>query len=167
MSVHYLLDGYNILHQMPLFDTFSLEDKREAMLQWIERARPQGSLKNKVTVVFDGKFGIVGRTPSSFVEVVFSQDESADEKIKSILARIQNRKNTVVVTNDRAIQYAVRALGAKFLSVKEFLSHAKESPAKKSSSTQGQTEARKVTDVTAYQITAELKEIWLKRGKGG
>ena len=39
MSLHYLLDGYNITHQMPPLN--KLEDQRRQLIQWIESRAPQ------------------------------------------------------------------------------------------------------------------------------
>ena len=54
MSLHYLLDGYNILKQMAAFRDLPLEDGRRGFLRWIDNSRPHGSVNNQVTVVFDG-----------------------------------------------------------------------------------------------------------------
>ena len=63
MSLHYILDGYNILKQIPAFNDLSLEDGRRGLMRWIETQRPQGSVNNTVTVVFDGESGFFWRFP--------------------------------------------------------------------------------------------------------
>ena len=122
MSLHYILDGYNIIHQMPALVSKNLEQQRNGFIHGLESCRPQGSSNNKITVVFDGKAGIIGRMESAIVKIIFSKDETADEKIKRLVEESRNAKNIIVVTNDRSIQYSVRANGAGILSVKEFLS---------------------------------------------
>ena len=87
---------------------------------FIERCRPQGSLNNKVTVVFDGNEDIFGGMESATVKILFSRGEEADDKIKRIVAQAKNPKDIIVVTDDRDIQYAVRALRAKVSSVQSF-----------------------------------------------
>ena len=121
MSVHYVLDGYNIIQQTPSLAVESLRTGRESLIQFIEIHKPQGSLKNPVTIVFDGQAGIGTPREVSAVKVVFACGESADEKIKRMVGMAGNKKNMVVVTDDREIRYHVRALGAKVLWVGEFL----------------------------------------------
>ncbi len=56
MSIHYLLDGYNIIHQMPAaLDLTKLEDQRRHLIRFVEQHRPQGSANNRVTIIFDGE----------------------------------------------------------------------------------------------------------------
>ena len=54
MSLHYFLDGYNVVHQMAGAARLNLEEQRYQLVRLIERKAPQGSERNKVTVVFDG-----------------------------------------------------------------------------------------------------------------
>ena len=115
-------------------------------------------MKNSVTIVFDGRPEFYGRVPSSVARVVFSEYESADDKIKKIVTEARNRKNITVVTDDRDIQYAVRALGAKASSVKAFLSRGKASTKKKGSGEP----AKYISKVDETKITSEMQKIWLK-----
>ena len=175
MSLHYLLDGYNILHQMPLDVQGSLEhqgalqDQRGQLIQWLEVHRPQGSVKNAVTIVFDGKSGILGGPSlSSSMKVIFSQDESADGKIKSLVAQAPNKKSIVVVTNDKDVKFAVRALGAKVMGVQDFLSNISSPPLSKKGSLNRSVDregSQKVSTTLEYKITSELEQIWLKSKK--
>ncbi len=120
MSRHYLLDGYNIIKQMPALADLRLEDGRAALLRWINAARPQGSVNNKVTVVFDGNPAYFGFQDGGEALVVFSQYGSADDEIKAMVDRAVNKKNIVVVSNDKSIVLYARALGAGILSVSQF-----------------------------------------------
>lgn len=164
---------------MPLSGLEKLEEKREAFLRFLERRRPQGSLKNKVTVVFDGQPGIWGGPPmaslafgggaASDVQVIFAKGRSADEEIKAVVAGSGHRKNMVVVTDDREIQYAVRALGAKVCGVDEFLEKAgtlpqagKEKPSVLSP--QDASAGKYISKTLEHKITSEMEKIWLKRG---
>lgn len=167
MSIHYLLDGYNITHQMPALKSAKLEDQRWELLRFIEKHSPQGSLNNRVTVVFDGSRDVFGTMSSAAAKVIFSQGESADDKIRTIVARAGNTKNIIVVTDDRDIQYAVGALGAKAISVQEFLrknklSGKKPKQIKKISSAQ----EKYISKTDESKITSELGKIWLKPNNG-
>ena len=167
MSVHYLLDGYNILHQLPVNESLSLEERRQHLIHLIEINRPQGSVKNQITIIFDGKKGVIGRDASSTVKIMFSQDESADEKIKTLILKAANRKNFIVVTNDNGIVFAVRALGASIITVQEFLAKIRSPQSQKpapSFSRERET-MKRVSSVAASNINSELSAIWLKRKK--
>jgi len=167
MSLQYLLDGYNIIHQIPTSNLKPLEQQRNEFIRLIEIHRPQGSLKNNVTLVFDGKPGRSYPLESSVVKVLFSEQQSADDKIKAIVEGSDNRKNVIVVTNDRDVQYAVRASGAKVLSVEDFLKRCK-----KSSGSVGQKrkidqndKPKIIPKTVEYNITTELEQVWVKKGK--
>ena len=61
------------------------------------------------------------------VKPILEEAKAIPDKIKKIVAQAGNVKEIVVVTDDRAIQYAVRALGAETANVKVFLDKAKAS----------------------------------------
>ena len=167
MSVQYLLDGYNILHQIPLDLQGSLQDQREQLIRWLELAQPQGSIKNAVTIVFDGRSGMFSGASSSSIKIIFSQDETADLKIKSMVTQSAHKKNIVVVSNDRDIQYAVRALGAKVMSVQEFLGKDQSTKLGKAGAlpSSKKEDVKRISSVVESKITSEMAEIWLKRKK--
>ena len=173
MSLHYLLDGYNIIKKTPSLADKKLEDGRRALIGFIENQRPQGSLNNRVTVVFDGQPGMWSEPISRTVGVLFSVDATADEKIKALVAKASNKKNIIVVTDDRELLLYVRALGAQNLSVQEFLSQAKCGGLKSIEARQTQrvkgapsSEAGKnISFTVAHKINLELEEIWLKKNK--
>ncbi|MBI5149938.1 MAG: NYN domain-containing protein [Candidatus Omnitrophica bacterium] len=168
MSLHYLLDGYNIIHQMPVSARSKLEDQRRQLVQWIESCRPQGSPRNAVTVVFDGRLDVWSAAAgTSSVRIVFAQGESADDKIVRTVEEAAHRKNVVVVTDDRALQRGVRALGAKVSSVADFAGKGR--PARESSGGQPRKpEAGKnISKTLEYKITSELAKVWLDKEKRG
>ena len=158
MSLHYILDGYNVISQTR-FSKPKLKDSRQTLIRFIEILRPQGSRQNKVTVVFDGKKDMFSPPFRSEVKVVFSRNESADEWIKKYVEKTARPKNCVVVTDDKEIKFFVRALGAKVISVKDFTGNTRKkfSPKIKEEKVLSSGEARK--------ITKELEKIWLKEGK--
>ena len=173
MSIHYLLDGYNVIHQMPLaLDQTKLEDQRWCLVRFIEQYRPQGSINNPVTVVFDGSVDVFGGMKSSVAKILFSQGESADDMIKEIVGQAKNTKDIVVVSDDRDIQYAVRALGARISGTRAFIDKAKVSkkmdthkvarPAKKGSVKDSSSEQEKyILKSDEFKITSEFSRIWL------
>jgi len=125
MSLRYLLDGYNIVKQVPSLKNKTLKAGRDSLASFIEGRRPQGSLRNKITVVFDGKLDVGPFPGHPSIEIIFSRNESADEAIKDIVKKTKNRACLIVVTDDRDLKLDVRALGCRIMSVAEFLSKPK------------------------------------------
>lgn len=157
MSLHYLLDGYNILKQMAAFRDLPLEDGRSGLLRWISDARPQGSVNNQVTVVFDGHPDHFGASPAGGeIRVIFSDGCSADDKIKRMVEEDDDRKNCVIVSDDKDIFLYARSLGSKVMSVKAFTSRSK-------SIQTGQGSGGKYISLSRQEkINKELARIWLK-----
>ncbi|MEK7083873.1 MAG: NYN domain-containing protein, partial [Patescibacteria group bacterium] len=107
-----MIDGYNLIKRTPAFASKSLKDGRQALIAFIERQRPQGSARNQVTVVFDGKPGMCGFPVVGEVGVVFTEYETADDLIKYRVEEARNKKEIVVVTDDKQLLLYVRGLGA-------------------------------------------------------
>ncbi len=166
MALHYILDGYNIIKCMDGLADLSLEDGRSALLKILSFQRPQGSARNDVTVVFDGRSDVWGPTPSGPTKVVFTSGETADEYIKRAVEGAKDLKNVVVVTNDGEICCYVRKLGAKVLSVLEFLTlrSGAGSRNRSQSGVSGELKKQKhIPRVTQSQINKELEDIWIKK----
>ncbi|MBF0523004.1 MAG: NYN domain-containing protein [Candidatus Omnitrophica bacterium] len=163
MSLHFLLDGYNIIHKMPFAESDSLEDQRNRLMRLLEVQRPQGSVKNRVTVVFDGQAGFFSPGTSFSSEMIFSSQNSADDKIKEIVEDSSNKKNIVVVTDDRDIRVYVRSLGARVMTVAEFLPKT-QTVRQASKAKEAHVEHSKhIPSVLEHKINAEFREIWLTK----
>ncbi len=124
MSVHLIIDGYNLIRQsmwLSLLDARDLEAGREALLESLadyRRRRPQ----HKITVVFDGWQGGGVRESRDRVHgigVVYSRrGERADEVIKRLLSREGSR--AVLVSSDRELQDWAEAAGAVWVAASQF-----------------------------------------------
>lgn len=150
---------------MPELIHRQVDQQRQVLIHLIEIRRPQGSLNNKVTIVFDGTAGIYSQPESSVVRVVFSQQESADERIKKSVCAVSQRKNFIVVTDDRSLQYAVRALGARVITVRSFLEKVgslSSGQQKKNSQGDSPDEKKHIPKEQELKITLEMRKIWLK-----
>lgn len=106
MSIHIVIDGYNLIRQSRTFQTFeqrSLEDGRHALLDSLVAYKKLK--KHPITVVFDGaEVFVTGEQRDRWkgIDVVFSRrGESADHVIKRIAAKESER--AVVVTSDREL----------------------------------------------------------------
>lgn len=158
MSLHYIIDGYNIIKH-PAFASKikTLSDVRNALIRFIEENKLCGSLKNKVTVVFDGLPHLLfNRKPGSY-EVIFTKGETADDKIKRLVNDSANPKAVVVVSDDREIAFFIRSLGAKPLGVEEFLKKGSVGKIPKAEPPKPQ-----LSYTAAEKINEELRRLWLK-----
>ena len=114
-----------------------------------------GSSKNKVIVVFDGHQDNRYLNPDTKIDVVFSRKESADERIKRIVAESGNVKNIVVVSDDKEIKFFARSSGAFVQGVEEFF-NLKQKEKKEDSF------KPELTYSQMHKINSELRRIWLK-----
>jgi uncharacterized protein len=124
MSLHLIIDGYNLIRQSPWFslmDARDLEEGREALLQALSDYR-QRRPKHKVTVIFDGWQGGAlqeSRDLCRGVGVIYSRrGERADEVIKRFLTR-EGRK-VVMVSSDRELQVFAEKAGATWVAAGQF-----------------------------------------------
>ena len=158
MSLHFILDGYNILLRSRQFNRFSDSDEmsgaRQKLIQFLERERPQGSVRNRVTIVFDGRADVIGDwrgVSHQGIRVIFTEGESAGDRILKLIEEEKEPSQTVIVTDDRELSYRESQFRGKTLSVKAFL--AKRKP-----------EANSPADVDpdeAREITRQLAKFWL------
>lgn len=165
MSVHYIIDGYNVLKQLPDLEGRPLKNGRAGLIRYFEIYRPQGSIKNKVTIVFDGKSEVnlpaQQKLEKTNVEIIFSQDETADEKIKRMVSRLPNPKQVVVVTDDKELGQGVRLCGVKVVPVKEIARKKIHPPDEKTFKTK-----TTLSEEESEKLTRELGEIWLNHKRG-
>jgi len=155
---------------MPELTRKEFDEARVSFIKLIEIHRPHGSVRNTLTIVFDGKPGMTNVTSTSVVKVIFSQGESADDRIKSMVAKADNKKNMVVVTDDREIRYNVRAQGARLQSTAEFTAKLRTSTARanqlvKSKSPEEASGKKQISRTAEFKINKELEQVWLDKRK--
>lgn len=97
------------------------------------------------------------------ISCVYSGDKTADERIKEIVEARDNRRNVVVVSDDKEIMYFARAAHCTAMSVEEFL--CKNVDAKIMKKRQDAS-SKDLSDIISYsemsKINKELREKWLK-----
>jgi predicted RNA-binding protein with PIN domain len=159
MSLHFILDGYNLIKKIPEFSSKKIRHAREDLIRLIEEKRLTGSKRNRVTVVFDGYSDDFSSKRQIPFEIIFAKD--ADEKIRDIIKKVDNPKEIVVITDDRQLQDSVRLLGAKVQNLESFLEKLKRPKAI--------TEDLKLefSPKLKDEITEELKKIWLREDDRG
>ena len=123
MSIHIVIDGYNLIRQSRQFsflDQQDLQSGREALtdaLAAYKKIKPY-----TITVVFDGAAAPVGMTRRDFVkgiELRYSKPgELADTVIKRMATR--EKQKMLVVTSDGDIVRFVQSMGSAVISAPEF-----------------------------------------------
>jgi predicted RNA-binding protein with PIN domain len=152
--LQFIIDGYNLVYKIP--EVKGSSTPCSDLLVFIYKNKLTGSNNNEVWIIFDG-----GQPPYQInnfqYKIRFSSQESADDLIIKKIERINNRKQTVVVTDDRQLAYRARFLGARTISVDEFVSKTKKR--KKREAT------KDIENSLQREITEELKKIWLDEDK--
>jgi len=167
MSIKYIIDGYNVLKQMPEYTGKKLKQGRDELIRLFKIQRPQGSLKNEVIIVFDGISSnnyIDDYLTNDYIiekqynlKIIFTKKESADNRIKNIVIKSDNPRNIIVVTDDKELRQSVRINGAKVLNVKEFIK-----PIIKTNKKSFENPKKELDLFEKISINKELEKIWLK-----
>ncbi len=140
-----------------------------ALLDFIKFKKPCGSPKNKISVVFDGYPPANSRHSfdQAEINVIYSQEITADARIKAMLDICQNPKIVIVVSDDREIQFFAKSAGAKAAGVEEFIHSAKLDP--DSLRLKGNLKTLRddllkpeLNYTQANQINKEFRKLWLK-----
>jgi len=118
-----VVDGYNLIHAMPELARLvatDLERARDGLISKLAVYRSGRGVR--VTVVFDGQSMATQQSrPPGGIEVVFScAPQTADAKIKTMLALEKSPKSWTVVTSDNSIVRYARDYGAKTIPSAEF-----------------------------------------------
>ncbi len=123
MSIHLIIDGYNLIRQsgrLSLLDRQDMKAGREALIEAL--AKYKKIKHHKITVVFDGANApsfVPSRDYVKGIRIKFSRlDESADTVIKKMAAR--EREKAVIVTSDRDIINQAESSGSASISSLHF-----------------------------------------------
>lgn len=157
MSVHYVIDGYNLIKQTSLLASKNLEEGRSGLIRLIKKNNLTGSPRNEVTIVFDGREDVFSPRTEKVFKIIFAC-ESADDKIKKMISSSSNPARIILVTNDKELIFFARNYRAGTCAVSKFL---EKIPQRKNTSIESETKFR-LRFEDASKITEELKKIWLK-----
>ncbi|MBF0510980.1 MAG: NYN domain-containing protein [Candidatus Omnitrophica bacterium] len=147
-----------MLKQMAAFKDMPLEEGRARFLSWISNEQPQGSINNPVMVVFDGNSDFFGSSQAiRGIKVVFSAGCCADDTIRRLVEEDADKKNCVVVSNDKEVYLYARSLGARVMSVADFT---KKTPKRVRGPVM--TEGKYIPLSHQEKINKELRGFWLK-----
>ena len=112
-----IIDGYNLLHQLPSLKGKGIDRAREELIRKLEIKRKSF---DGILIVFDGERGNLGRNLSEEkIKVIFSGELSADDYIKRIVKNSKTPQKITVVTDDREIKDFVKLYGTHLLSTKK------------------------------------------------
>ncbi len=112
--LHYIIDGNNLIGKIKYFSDIQKKDRqasREKLAFYIERYF--SSKKANVTLHFDG----FANHPinSQKIKIVYSENKTADQKIKQQIENSKSPKNLIVVSSDNNIKEFARVCSAKTL----------------------------------------------------
>ena len=123
MTLHIVIDGYNLIRQSPRLkhlDHQDIQRGRQTLLD--ELALYKKGKRHRITVVFDGANAPVFTQPQDRIkgiDILFSRaGESADTIIKRISAR--EKEKALIVTSDREIVVFAMSQGAAVISSLHF-----------------------------------------------
>jgi predicted RNA-binding protein with PIN domain len=150
VSLHYLIDGYNLLYALPDIPPGPWPTKREIFLALLMKSQLQGH--NRMSVIFDNREGGGSKSQKGAIEVIYTSGETADDWIIQHVREVKNPRICVVVSDDQGIRRLIRGTGAKWIPTKEFL---KPPPPAKKVPVQGPGTAE------SEEITEEFKKKWL------
>lgn len=123
MSIHIIIDGYNLIRQSPTLSMIDLQDLqsgREALIDTLAAYRKVKG--HRITVVFDGTAAVgmgSARDRRKGIEIRFSRSgETADAVIKNMASR--EREKAVVVSSDQEVAAFAHSAGAGTIGSREF-----------------------------------------------
>ena len=123
MSIHIIIDGYNLIRQSKRLSILDLQDiqlGRDALVDMLAAYKKVKS--HRITVVFDGTRAPLfsqQRNRHKGITIIFShKGESADTVIKKMARK--ERQRALVVSSDQDIVNSAAASGAATVSANDF-----------------------------------------------
>lgn len=123
MSVHIIVDGYNVIRQSPVMEPLDRQDLQLGREALVDRLAAYKRLKgHKVTVVFDGSGNaplFANRDREKGILIKFSRHgETADAVIMRMT--VQEKQGALVVSSDREVADFSASQGAATIGAVEF-----------------------------------------------
>ena len=117
---HYIIDGNNLIGKISILKKVQQKEKqlsREKLAFMIDNFLHDR--KVKCTIHFDGFEQMPIKT--SRCKIIYSDKQTADDKIKYQIEQTTNRKNLIVVTSDNNVREFARVCSCDVLKSEEFL----------------------------------------------
>ena len=156
--MHYLIDGYNLLHHAGRLlgnRAANLEQARLDLLQLL--LGRFGSETPTVTVVFDARRATRSgreRQDHAGIEVYFTRLEEADDLIETIIKQAAAPEQLTIVSNDHRIKEAARRRRCPVVECVEFWASLTEKPRPAA--------AHRATEPERPELSAEEVAAWEK-----
>ncbi len=131
--IRILVDGYSLTHHWLELEPGKPRHSEQVRNRLIQILRKfQSAYQTPITLVFDAAFvnqkrrRSEGEMNTDDFEILFTQSgQTADEVIERVTHRLVEYGNVVAVTNDRAEQDTVRAMGGYAVRCEEFVTQIK------------------------------------------
>ena len=123
MSIHIIIDGYNLIRQSKRLSILDLQDIQLGRDTLVDMLAVYKKVKShRITVVFDGTTApLFSQQPNRHkgISIIFSHEgESADTVIKKMARK--ERQGALVVSSDQDIVQSATASGAATVSANDF-----------------------------------------------
>jgi predicted RNA-binding protein with PIN domain len=116
---HYIIDGNNLIGKIKVIAGIQKKDKQGSRIKIAYKIDNYfADRKAKVTLHFDGF--VRESIKMNNVKIVYSDNDTADEKIKKQIESSRNSKLLVVVTSDNNLTQFARVCSCKIISSEEF-----------------------------------------------
>jgi len=146
----YIIDGFNVVHKVCALK--ASPNPWQDLISYIRQKKLTGSKNNKVCIVFDGNPRLDALSERQF-QILFSCEKDADSIIKEKIQKAKNKRQIVIVSDDREIRSFAKAQGANLLSVADFI---------KVKQKQTKEPDKDISYSLQREITEELRKIWVK-----
>ena len=151
----YLIDAFNLIYKIRSIENSTTP--HQDFIEYLRKNHLTGSSKNKVNVVFDGHEPS-GLPRESEFKIYFSDDRTADDIIKTMIDNSKQKKNLIVVSDDREIRNYASISGVRICRPKEFLS-----ANRKKSLNANESDDNGISVSEMIEITEEMEKEWLKK----
>ncbi|MEO8399536.1 MAG: NYN domain-containing protein [Ignavibacteriaceae bacterium] len=149
---HYIIDGNNLIGKISLLKNTQQKDKqasREKLSFMIERFFQ--TKKAKISLHFDGFANLPIKT--SKTKIIYSENRTADEKIKQEIENSKSRTSLIIVSSDNGIKDFARVCSCEVLLSEDF---AKELQNNKSENE----ESEKIKSINNKESNEEFKKLF-------
>jgi rRNA-processing protein FCF1 len=120
MKKQWLIDGNNLMHQLPELSGKSLNNSDENRFLVAEKVNQACRMQNiRAKIIYDGPKGSI-QINFKNISVVYSKDRKADELIFRHIEKKDANLRWIVVTDDREIISRAKKFGVDILSIKVF-----------------------------------------------
>jgi predicted RNA-binding protein with PIN domain len=118
--INYIIDGNNVIGKNPFLMKLQKKDKQSAREKLVLKLdRYFLNKKSKATLHFDGYAN--ENIHLSKIKIIYSENKTADEKIKFQIEHSNSTRNTIVVTSDNNLAKYAKVCSCKVIPSEEFI----------------------------------------------